>query len=548
MEATILQGIDGGEQVLPDLGRLFEILPDMVLVTTPDGTFVWANRAVKDVLGWADADLCGMDFLDLVARNERDRASDILNRLAMGEHFEGVTFYTRRRDGDSAWIEWSAKEIDGKLAFVGRDMTPYRRESELVVAEQWLLKAVVDRQPLSDILFETCRSVERLIPGCLCSIKAVDSDASLLRNVASGSLPEGFLKSVKETPIDPLHGGFGAAAYHGSPIVSPDISLDERWRLYRDVASQHGLKACWVLPLLNADGVVVGTISFYFRRPHEPQDWELEIGGRLGSTAAIAIERQRMDDALSQAKVEAEKASQAKSQFIAYLSHELRTPLNAVIGFAGIIEGQDFGPIGHGEYVEAGRDIRQAGEHLLRVINDILDLSRIEAGRMPLVEEEVDIVHEIQACLRMVKRQATSVRVNVEAVPQAPIAGLRAEARRVRQILLNLLSNAIQHTDADGLVRVGTKRFGDGRFGLLVEDNGVGIAPEDIPQILEPFGQVIGPQRRHVHGSGLGLPLTLKLMELHGGTLTIESAVGVGTTMTAVFPASRVLEKPAQRS
>jgi signal transduction histidine kinase len=238
----------------------------------------------------------------------------------------------------------------------------------------------------------------------------------------------------------------------------------------------------------------------------------------------------------------AEQANIAKSQFLANMSHELRTPLNAIIGFSDMIQAQTFGPVGSPRYLDYLKDISQSGHHLLRIINDILDLSKIEAGRASVHdEEEFPLAAAIEATTRMMRPLAERERVALEAPASATGLRLVAVERMVCQILINLLSNAVKFTPAGGRVSLSAARTPEGGLLLAVTDSGVGMAPNEIKVALTPFGQVSNALSRKHTGTGLGLPLAKAMMELHGGTLRIASAPGQGTTVSLYFPPERVV-------
>jgi signal transduction histidine kinase len=233
--------------------------------------------------------------------------------------------------------------------------------------------------------------------------------------------------------------------------------------------------------------------------------------------------------------------SQSKSQFLATMSHELRTPLNAIIGFSEILRDQLFGPIGSERYRDYAASIFSSGSHLLGLINDILDISKFDAGKLELHEEPVDVGALVADCLRLIEPQARKAKVQLQAGIEEGAFRLRADERRLRQILLNLLSNAVKFTPEGGHVRISAARKSDG-FVVAIADNGIGIAPGDIPRALERFGQIDSTLSRKYEGTGLGLPLAKHLTELHGGTLDVGSEVGVGTTVTLTFPVARLLK------
>jgi signal transduction histidine kinase len=242
---------------------------------------------------------------------------------------------------------------------------------------------------------------------------------------------------------------------------------------------------------------------------------------------------------LANARDEADHANRAKSEFLAHMSHELRTPLNAINGFSEVIKDELFGPAPP-RYRDYAADIHRSGMHLTALINDILDLSKVEAGKLEIHDEIVAPEQVAEACFRLLKDRAFKARLSLHSLVPADAPRLRADGRLVKQILLNLLTNAIKFTPAGGEVRVIGRGLPNGAFALAVEDTGVGIAAEDIPRVLEPYGQVGTVRRHNPEGTGLGLPLVKRMIELHGGTLALESTPGVGTVATVTFPAARV--------
>ena len=238
----------------------------------------------------------------------------------------------------------------------------------------------------------------------------------------------------------------------------------------------------------------------------------------------------------------ASAADHAKSQFLATMSHELRTPLNAILGFSEIMKTETFGPLGNNHYREYAEDIFRSGRHLLSLINDILDITRADADELQLNDEEVDVAEAIADAFRMVEAQAEAQRISLSTNFDRTLPRLLADHRRLRQVLLNLMSNAVKFTPDGGSVKV--EAFG-GPAGLTIRvtDTGIGIAPDDIPVALERFGQIDSDLARKYEGTGLGLPLSKCLMEHHGGTLDIESEPGRGTRVTVTFPAERVIPR-----
>jgi two-component system cell cycle sensor histidine kinase PleC len=241
-----------------------------------------------------------------------------------------------------------------------------------------------------------------------------------------------------------------------------------------------------------------------------------------------------MAEKYAEEKNRAEEANQTKSKFLANMSHELRTPLNAVIGFSEIMESGMFGALGAEKYHEYCRDIRQSGQYLLDVINDILDMSKIEAGRLKLDLENVELDAIMADALRVVTAHAQDKSLSVTA-EMAPDLHFRADRRAVKQIALNLLSNAVKFTPAQGRITVRGRRTGDAIY-IAIGDTGIGIPRDALKKLGRPFEQVESQLTKTHHGSGLGLAIAKSLVELHGGAMRIVSKPGVGTIVTVRLP------------
>jgi signal transduction histidine kinase len=276
---------------------------------------------------------------------------------------------------------------------------------------------------------------------------------------------------------------------------------------------------------------------------HLPYEYRTDEIGALSRALRVfrnnAIEKHQ----LHIDKIEAETANRTKSEFLANMSHELRTPLNAIIGFSEVIKLGMFGPLNE-RYRSYGGDIFYSGNHLLELINEILDLSKLEAGQLELHEEDIDVESTIRESRRLIEFQAQKSGVELSEAIEERLPLLRADDRRFRQILINLFSNAVKFTPEGGRVHVSVRRL-NGGIAIAIRDTGIGISPDQIPKALQPFGQIDSKISRKYEGTGLGLPLAKHLVELHGGTLTIRSEVNVGTTVTLILPLHRVVERGA---
>ncbi len=258
-------------------------------------------------------------------------------------------------------------------------------------------------------------------------------------------------------------------------------------------------------------------------------------------TATDVTELRKREVGLRVAKEMAEMASRAKTEFLANMSHELRTPLNAIIGFAEVMHMELLGAIGNQQYRGYIGDIHDSARHLLGLINDILDVAKIEAGRVELSESTIQVKAIFDAVARLIRERSVRAEVRLEMAVAPDLPPLLADERKLKQILINLLSNAVKFTPAGGAIRMAAAPDpASGDLVITVADTGIGIAPADIARVMEPFGQVDNPINRKYRGTGLGLPLTKGLVELHGGSFQLESTPGVGTTVTIRLPARRL--------
>ncbi|PYO06947.1 MAG: histidine kinase [Candidatus Rokuibacteriota bacterium] len=326
------------------------------------------------------------------------------------------------------------------------------------------------------------------------------------------------------------------------------VILTRQPALIRDIEREEGVPALSrrmiealetrsqvTIPMLRA-GEPIGAMTIGWAEPDAFDDQQIALVQGFAAQAVIAIENVRLFRALEQKSRELEVASQHKSEFLANMSHELRTPLNAIIGFSEVLSERMFGELNE-KQEEYLKDIYASGMHLLSLINDILDLSKIEAGRMELELMDFDLPAALDSALTLVRQRAARRGISLDSNVDERLGQIQADERKIRQVVLNLLSNAIKFTPEGGRIEVGAVPR-DGSVEVSVSDTGIGIAPEDQEAVFEEFRQV-GTAEKKAEGTGLGLTLCRKFIELHGGRIWVKSQVGAGSTFGFTIPKRR---------
>jgi len=345
---------------------------------------------------------------------------------------------------------------------------------------------------------------------------------------------EDIVAALRTMPLRLGEGALGRAVASREPVQVPDLraaGADET-RL-ADLLVSRGFRALLAVPLIREDQIVGGLVV----RRRSPGEFPPELVDLLRTFAAqssLAIQNARLFREIEEKGRQLEVASRHKSEFLANMSHELRTPLNAVIGFSEVLVDRMFGELNdkQDEYL---RDIHASGRHLLSLINDILDLSKVEAGRMELELATFDLPEALATALTLVRGRADAHRVHLEATVDERLGDFVADERKVKQILLNLLSNAVKFTPDGGRVSL-TATLADGAVEISIADTGIGIAAADQAAVFEEFRQVGGDYARKREGTGLGLALVRRFVELHGGRIWVKSEVGHGSTFTFTLP------------
>jgi GAF domain-containing protein/anti-sigma regulatory factor (Ser/Thr protein kinase) len=353
---------------------------------------------------------------------------------------------------------------------------------------------------------------------------------------AADRLPGELVDALRATPMTFGEGALGRMAMTGEPVEVQDVSDESAYQSrVREVLLRLGYRSLLVVPLIR-ENQLLGGIAVNRKRPGAFDADTVALLQTFASQSALALQNARLYREVEQKGRELAAASRHKSEFLANMSHELRTPLNAIIGFSEVLVERMFGELNakQAEYVD---DILVSGRHLLALINDILDLSKIEAGRMELDVSDVDVAATVGAALTLVRERAQRKDIALACELPGDIGVVPADERKVKQVLLNLLSNALKFTPRGGRIAVRVSAD-DGHCRIAVSDTGVGIAPEDQAAVFEEFRQV-GAATKKAEGTGLGLAISRKYVELHGGTLVVSSEPGRGATFTMTLPRQR---------
>jgi len=359
------------------------------------------------------------------------------------------------------------------------------------------------------------------------------------RFAASSTVDDLTKEALRNSAIRPHAEGsvVARAALSGQPVQVEDAHTDPGYRSdqVRSFVGA-GKRTRLAVPLLR-EGVPIGVLLVARTEVKLFTEKEIELVTNFADQAAIAMENTRLLNEIREQSLQLEAASRHKSEFLANMSHELRTPLNAIIGFSEVLEQRFFGELNERQ-ADYTHDIATSGRHLLDLVNEILDLSKVEAGRMELETSDFDLAGTIHGALAFIRERAASHGIELIASLPEDLGTVVADERKIRQVLLNLLSNAVKFTPDGGRITLSAQRS-DGQLHVSVQDTGIGIAAEDQPKVFEEFQQVGTTTERSREGTGLGLTLAKRFIELHGGRLWVDSELGKGSIFTFAIPVAQ---------
>jgi two-component system cell cycle sensor histidine kinase PleC len=472
---------------------------DACCISDERGNFIKINENFTELFGYNEENLCDLTLIDLVHPNYKNEFRSVFQGLRDNSSAESISIdtYIISKDKDVLWIEWHHKSIGNKIYSVGRNLTPLkcakesleRQQRKLNEAEaigdigQWEWKIGADAIEFSDQLYKIFDVQKFNFEPTL------DSINGMLHKQDSDRMMQVFQRAI---------------------IQKNDYEID--FRILRNSGETRYIRC---------EG----------RCETDEEEDVIALYGIMQDVTDTT--RREMD--LRKAKESVERAYAAKTQFLANMSHELRTPLNAVIGFSEMMEQQLLGPLGNTKYLDYIKGIRESGEHLLDLISDILDMSKIEAGKYDLYLEEFNAAKVIRMAVHMMEGRALDDDISIDVDCVNEDRKINADRRAFMQIILNLLSNAVKFSHKNGKVNISLTE-NNNAVKIKVSDQGIGIPANKLANITMPFEQAESHYTRSHEGSGLGLAITKELAELHGGSLKIDSTEGIGTTVVIKIP------------
>lgn len=457
----------------------------------------------------------------------------------------------RCKDGSYKWILSRGTVVErndsGKptrMTGIHSDITE-RVEAEATVRRyNDILQLIAKGCSLTEVMKAVAMHAETMLSGGICSILLLDHTGKYLVDGIAPGLPDFYNEAIDGLEIGMGVGSCGEAAFSGKRVIVSDVMKHPNWAAFRELTQKAGLRACWSEPVFSSSGSVLGTFAIYYPTIREPDDAELELTGELAQFVAIVVERSQVQQALVDAKEEAENANLAKSQFLSSMSHELRTPMNAIMGFGQLLKMETDPALTESQQENADEIIR-ASKHLLEIINDVLDLAKIESGRIDLLIEAVVldevIAESMQLIMPLAQKRGIEISLTQDGVEisfeqlllQHKV--VRADRTRLKQVLLNLLSNAVKYNNENGKIIIAINHNGDKQTRISIIDTGAGLSRQQQSQLFKAFSRLV-PEQSNIEGTGIGLVLSRNIVELMGGSIGMDSQPGKGSTFWVELP------------
>ncbi len=532
-----------------DRNQFFGLATDILVKLDFTGRFLEVNNAFETILGWKPDEMVGQPWTRFTHPQDRDKTEALFKQALNSDPCQQFENRYIGQDDNYHWLSWKIRSDPGEQVIycVATDVTQSRRLQAVTEGQKRALEMSVNGEPLSDILELLLRTMEENASlGVQASIMLLSTDGRSLLAGAGPSLPPAYLEACNGIPVGPQIGSCGTAAWSGEVYAAYDIATDPAWdNPGRQLAMEHGLQSCWSAPIFSTGGQVLGTFALYFHQPTNPSPHKIQLAEIISRTAGIVIERQQnavvklqAEEQLIQARNQAEAANVAKSEFLANMSHEIRTPMNVVIGISNILSTQETLTRSQSELVGT---LQTSADSLMALINDLLDLSKIEARQIELEMVPFSIGQLVTDIVDMMTIRSEQKGLKFSSFGHYDCHDMVVgDPTRLRQVILNLCSNALKFTHT-GEVAIHLSCEPSGlahtqNVTISVRDTGIGIETSKIQTIFQKFTQADSSITRKFGGTGLGLSITKKLVEAMGGTITVESTPGEGSTFSLCVP------------
>ncbi len=494
---------------------VIDAVSDIIFETDTMGQILFVNETWHKITGFSKERSLGRNLFDLLPTQDQAEQRSNFSQLVKGRK-EGYRAYTRLRTAEGTF-----RSVELAISMLRQDENKDMR----VVGT---ITDVEDRRRTERALGEAEKKYRAIVENAASGIYQVTPEGQYLSanpafaHILGYETPEDILRDVHNANADIYFNGRERERQLRDAVRFGHVNIEAQAR--------------------RKDGAIIW-LRENLRAVKDEQEQLLFFEGSIED---ITLQK-TTELELRKAKVNSDLASRAKSEFLANMSHELRTPLNAIIGFSDIIQTEAFGSVGRKEYLDYARDINHSGKRLLQVINEILDVSRIEAGERQLNEGLVDLHKVVGSALEMLAGKIESGRMIVSNYISPATPKIIGEGQAIKQMLMNLLSNALKFTPDGGRITLQATLDDDGQMHISITDTGIGLSDEEIEKALSPFGQVNNALSKHESGTGLGLTLVQSLMSLHGGSFEMFSQKGVGTTATLIFPPKRVSQHTQEK-
>lgn len=527
----------------------------------------WDWNIITGDLHWSDRiwPLFGYDkavtetsydnFMTAVHPDDRQNVSDaVTNCVEKGEEYD-IEHRVVWPNGEVHWVHESGDVVRNKngepqhMLGVVQDITELMEAGIRQKSNNEILEQIVRGTSLEEILNSIVFHAEMMMTSSTCSILLLDESGKHLQHGSAPGLPDFYNEAINGMKIGLGRGSCGEAAFTGEQVIVNDIMHHSNWDDFRELAQKAELRACWSQPFSSSSGRVLGTFAIYFHDTKVPNTHDLDLLVELAQFAAIAVERDQNQSALLSAKEEAETANRAKSQFLSSMSHELRTPMNAIMGFSQLLNMAKTQPLTETQEKNVN-EIIVAGKHLMNLINEVLDLAKIESGHIDLSVSKVNIskiiIESLQLITPLAQKRGIEIKlekdgseVNFDDLSMETTFAWLDETR-FKQVILNLMSNAVKYNKENGSIALTCDFNGDNTFLFSVTDTGAGLSSSQQQQLFKAFTR-LGHEQTEIEGTGIGLVITKKIVELMGGEIGFNSEVGIGTTFWIKLPIKQEL-------